>query len=132
MNLGIECEVFVLRYTEDGQLQVPNADASCNPYLAAALVLAAGLEGIKEKLDPGNPQEDILYEFSPADLEARGISELPRSLHEAVQAFSADPFVEQTLGPELRNEFITCKSEEWRQYHQRISQWEVDQYARLF
>jgi len=115
-----------------GRVESRNADAACNPYLAAALALAAGLQGIKEQLDPGDPQEDNLYELSQAELAERGISELPRSLDEAVQAFAADPFVEEVLGSELRNEFITYKSEEWRQYHQRISQWEIDQYARLF
>ncbi|ADE55090.1 type III glutamate--ammonia ligase [Coraliomargarita akajimensis] len=115
-----------------GRVESRNADASCNPYLAAALALAAGLQGIKEQLDPGDPQEENLYELSPAQLAERGISELPRSLDEAVQAFAADPFIEEVLGSELRNEFITYKSEEWRQYHQRISQWEIDEYARLF
>ena len=115
-----------------GRVESRNADAACNPYLAAALALAAGLESIKKQLDPGNPQEDNLYEPSPAELEERGISELPRNLDEAVAAFAADPFVEKVSGSELRQEFITYKSEEWRQYHQRISQWEIDQYARLF
>lgn len=115
-----------------GRVESRNADAACNPYLAAALALAAGLEGIREQLDPGQPQEDNLYELSPAQLAERGISELPRSLDEAVAAFAADPFVSEVLGDELRAEFITYKSEEWRQYHQRISQWEIDQYARLF
>ncbi|MGB0257516.1 MAG: type III glutamate--ammonia ligase [Coraliomargarita sp.] len=115
-----------------GRVESRNADAACNPYLAAALALAAGLEGIKEQLEPGDPQEDNLYELSPAQLAERGISELPRSLDEAVHAFASDPFVEEVLGSELRSEFITYKSEEWRQYHQRISQWEIDQYARLF
>ena len=49
-----------------------------------------------------------------------------------MKAFAADPFVEEVLGTELRNEFITYKSEEWRQYHQRVSQWEIDTYARMF
>lgn len=115
-----------------GRVESRNADASCNPYLAAALALAAGLEGIEKQLDPGKPQEDNLYELSNAELEARGISELPRNLDEAVEAFASDPFVEEVLGSELRNEFISYKAEEWRQYHQRISQWEVDHYARLF
>ncbi len=115
-----------------GRVESRNADAACNPYLAAALALAAGLEGIKEQLDPGEPQEDNLYELTPEQLAARGIGELPRSLDEAVAAFARDPFVESVLGAELRNEFITYKSEEWRQYHQRVSQWEIDQYARLF
>lgn len=115
-----------------GRVESRNADAACNPYLAATLVLAAGLEGIRERIDPGTSNEDNLYALSEAELQARGISELPRTLDEAVQAFADDPFIETTLGTELRNEFITYKSEEWIQYHQRVSQWEVDQYARLF
>jgi glutamine synthetase len=115
-----------------GRCESRNADSSCNPYLAATLALAAGLEGVREKLDPGTPQEDNLYELSEAELAARGISGLPRNLDEAVAAFAADPFIERVLGAELRGEFITYKSEEWRAYHQQVSQWEIDQYARLF
>ncbi len=115
-----------------GRVESRNADAACNPYLAATLAIAAGLQGIKEQLDPGEAQEDNLYELSPEQLAERGICELPRSLDEAVAAFAEDPFVEEVLGSELRNEFIKYKSEEWRQYHQRVSQWEIDQYARLY
>jgi glutamine synthetase len=115
-----------------GRVESRNADAACNPYLAATLAIAAGLQGIKEQLDPGEAQEDNLYELMPEQLAERGISELPRTLDEAVAAFAADPFVEEVLGSKLRQEFITYKSEEWRQYHQRVSQWEVDQYARLY
>ena len=56
----------------------------------------------------------------------------PSTNGSAVKAFAADPFVEEILGTELRNEFIAYKSEEWRQYHQRVSQWEIDTYARMF
>lgn len=115
-----------------GRCESRNADGSCNPYLAAALVLAAGLEGIRENLDPGPAQEDNLYELTPAELAARGICELPRTLHEAVEAFAADPFVERTLGTGLRDEFIRYKSEEWREYHLTVSPWEIERYARLF
>jgi glutamine synthetase len=115
-----------------GRCESRNADSSCNPYLAAALALAAGLEGIREKLDPGHPQEDNLYELSEPELAKRGISYLPRNLEEAVEAFAADPFIEKTLGKGLRDEFITYKSEEWRTYHQQVSAWEIAQYARLF
>lgn len=115
-----------------GRCESRNADSACNPYLAATLALAAGLEGIREKLDPGKPQEDNLYELDPAALAARGICELPRTLGEAVEAFAADPFVTRTLGQGLRDEFIHYKSEEWRSYHQSVSQWEVDRYARMF
>jgi glutamine synthetase len=115
-----------------GRCESRNADASCNPYLAAALVLAAGLQGIREGMDPGSSNEENLYEFTHEQLAERGICELPRTLDEAVKAFAADPFVEEVLGRGLRDEFITYKSEEWREYHQTVSQWEIDRYARLF
>jgi glutamine synthetase len=115
-----------------GRCESRNADSSCNPYLAAALVLAAGLEGVREKLDPGEPHHENLYELSPSQLEKIGVQELPRTLAEAVDAFEADPFVERVLGTELRNEFIKYKRAEWQDYHQSVSQWEIDRYARLF
>ena len=115
-----------------GRCESRNADSACNPYLAATLALAAGLEGVRERLDPGAAQEDNLYELGEAELAARGVQTLPRNLEEAVEAFAADPFVERALGPELRSEFIACKAEEWRTYHQQVSPWEVDRYARLF
>lgn len=115
-----------------GRCESRNADSACNPYLAATLALAAGLEGIREKLDPGSPQEDNLYALSDEELAKRNIQYLPQNLDEAVEAFAADPFIERVLGSELRQEFITYKSEEWRTYHQQISAWEIERYARLF
>jgi glutamine synthetase len=115
-----------------GRCESRNADSACNPYLAATLALASGLEGIREKLDPGLPQEDNLYELSPEEFAKRGIQELPRTLDEAVKAFAADSFVTKVLGQGLRDEFIAYKSEEWRQYHQQVSAWEIERYARMF
>jgi glutamine synthetase len=115
-----------------GRCESRNADSSLNPYLAGALALAAGLEGIRENLDPGDPKAENLYEFTDAELAERGVQNLPKNLGEAVEAFAADPFIEQVLGPELRQEFITYKTAEWTEYHQSISQWEIDRYARLF
>ena len=115
-----------------GRCESRNADSSCNPYLAAALVLAAGLEGVREQLDPGNPHHENLYELSPAELEKIGVQELPRTLGEAVDAFAADAFIEKVIGKELKDEFIRYKREEWTDYHQSVSQWEIDRYARLF
>ena len=117
---------------EGSRVESRNADAACNPYLAATLALAAGLEGIREKIDPGKATEDNLYALTPEEFRERGIEELPQTLQEAVAAFADDPFVTQVLGQELRDEFIAYKSEEWRQYHQRISPWEIEQYARLY
>jgi glutamine synthetase len=115
-----------------GRCESRNADGAVNPYLAAALSLAAGLDGIRNRIDPGAPQEDNLYELSEAERSARGIEFLPRDLQEAVDAFEADPFVTETLGEALRNEFITYKRQEWTAYHQTISQWETERYSHLF
>jgi glutamine synthetase len=115
-----------------GRCESRNADGAVNPYLAAALALAAGLEGIRENLDPGKPQEGNLYELTEAEREEMGIGFLPRTLDEAIQAFAADPFVEQVLGKELRNEFIRYKQAEWNEYHTAVSAWEIERYTHLF
>jgi glutamine synthetase len=115
-----------------GRCECRNADSACNPYLAAALLLAAGLEGVRERLDPGRPHEENLYELSAAELDQAGVKELPRTLGEAVEAFDADPLIESVLGAELKQEFIRYKRAEWEQYHQSVSQWEIDKYARLY
>ncbi len=115
-----------------GRCESRNADGAVNPYLAATLVLAAGLEGIREKIDPGEPNEDNLYQISEADRRRRNIDFLPQTLQEAVHAFASDPLVEQTLGKELRDEFIKYKSAEWEAYHLVVSQWEIERYSHLF
>lgn len=115
-----------------GRFESRNADGSVNPYLASALVLAAGLEGIKQKLDPGLPQEENLYELSEAERAEKGIDFLPQNLGEAVRAFAEDPFVEKVLGKGLSDEFIKYKSQEWEEYHRTVSAWEIERYSHLF
>jgi glutamine synthetase len=115
-----------------GRCESRNADGAVNPYLAAALVLAAGLEGIREGLNPGNPNEDNLYDITEAERNKRGIEFLPQTLQEAVAAFAEDPLVEQALGKELKDEFIRYKTEEWETYHLTVSKWEVERYSYMF
>lgn len=115
-----------------GRCESRNADGAVNPYLAATLALAAGLEGIREGLNPGTPNEDNLYAITEEERNKRGIEFLPQTLQEAVAAFAADPLVEKTLGKELRDEFITYKTQEWETYHLSISQWEVERYSHMF
>ena len=115
-----------------GRCESRNADGAVNPYLAATLALAAGLEGIREKLDPGVPNEDNLYAMTEEERQQRGIDFLPQTLEDAVAAFAADPLVEKTLGKELRDEFVTYKSQEWQTYHLTVSQWEIDRYSYMF
>lgn len=115
-----------------GRCESRNADGSVNPYLAAALALAAGLEGIREGLDPGKPNEDNLYDLTEAERQTRGIQFLPQTLQEAVRAFVQDDLVEKTLGRALRDEFVKYKTEEWETYHLSVSQWEVERYSYMF
>jgi glutamine synthetase len=115
-----------------GRCESRNADGAVNPYLAATLALAAGLEGIREGLDPGKPNEDNLYDMNDTQRLARGIDFLPQTLQEAVAAFAADPLVEKTLGKELSDEFIKYKTLEWETYHLTVSQWEIDRYSYMF
>ncbi len=115
-----------------GRCESRNVDGAVNPYLAATLALAAGLEGIREKIDPGQPNDDNLYVISEAQRRERGIDFLPQTLQAAVAAFTADPLVEATLGKELSDEFIAYKTKEWEAYHLAISQWEIDRYSHLF
>ena len=115
-----------------GRCEYRNADSSLNPYLAATLCLAAGLEGIRDRVDPGLPHAENLYELSDAQLAEIGVQPLPRTLGEAVDAFEADPFVERVLGTALRDEFVKYKRVEWEEYHQHVSDWEMKRYAQFF
>jgi len=115
-----------------GRCESRNADGSVNPYLAATLALAAGLEGIREEIDPGEPNEDNLYTISESERRDRKIDFLPQTLQEAVAAFAADPLVEETLEKELRDEFIRYKTAEWEAYHLAVSSWEIERYSHLF
>lgn len=115
-----------------GRCESRNADGAVNPYLAATLALAAGLEGIRESIDPGAPNEDNLYEIGEAERRDRGIEFLPQTLQEAVAAFAADPLVEKVLGKELRDEFIKYKTLEWEEYHLSVSRWEIERYSHMF
>jgi glutamine synthetase len=115
-----------------GRCESRNVDGAVNPYLAATLALAAGLEGIREKIDPLDPNEDNLYTISEAERRARNIEFLPRTLMEAVEAFAADPLMKATLGSQLHDEFVKYKTMEWEAYHLAISPWEIERYAHLF
>jgi glutamine synthetase len=115
-----------------GRVECRAVDMSCNPYLAAALILAAGLEGIREGLDPGKPHGENMYQHSEAELHAMGVSHLPRSLEEAIDAFEADPLAKAVFGPLMHGAFVSFKRDEWEAYHTHVSQWELDRYLKFF
>jgi glutamine synthetase len=115
-----------------GRVECRAADSSCNPYLGAAMIFAAGLAGIREGLDPGEPNTENMYLVDEAELARRGIPSLPRNLLEAVEALAADPLAESVLGPEMLRSFIAEKQAEWDSYHCTVSGWERDRYLKFF
>jgi glutamine synthetase len=119
-------------YLSGARVECRAVDPSLNPYLGTALMLGAGLEGIEQDLDPGEPMNLNMYELSDAELAARGVRTLPRTLLEAVEAFTADPLGGIVFGEELYRAFIDVKQREWWSYHNAVSKWEYDNYLTKF
>jgi glutamine synthetase len=117
----------MVRTAGPGHFEDRTISAGCNPYLALAAYLAAGLDGIEKKLDPGEPNLANMYERPPEEVRAKGIGLLPQSLYEALEELRKDEVVRSALGP-IAAEFIELKSREWDSYHRQVSRWEVEQY----
>jgi glutamine synthetase len=115
-----------------GRLELRLSDSSCNPYLATAAVIAAGLDGIDKQLDPGPPHNFNHYTSSPEELARLGIGVLPQTLHEALAALEEDPLFAASLGADFLKEFITIKRMEWVEYQRHVSDWEVNRYLQYF
>lgn len=115
-----------------GRVECRAADISSNLYLGAAMILAAGLEGIREGLDPGDPHTENMYNYSLQELSDMGIRFLPRNLDEAIAAFARDPLSEEVMGPLMFQSYINFKSQEWEEYHTHVSDWEIQRYLKFF
>lgn len=115
-----------------GRLECRLPDPSCNPYLAAAAVVAAGMDGITRKLDPGVARNENLYALSPQEIKAQGIGLLPQNLGEALDALEADPLFAKALGQEVITEFLKVKRMEWVEYSRHVSDWELQRYVEFY
>ena len=115
-----------------GRLELRLPDSGCNPYLALAAVVAAGLDGIDRKLDPGEPTNLNMYELGEQELADRKITLLPQNLLEAIGALEQDEVVKSGLGPELSREFLALKRMEWTEYARHVSDWETKRYLEFF
>jgi glutamine synthetase len=103
-------------------------DPACNPYLAFAGLLHAGLEGIERGYELPDPMETNLYELTSPERRSLGIESLPESLGEAIATAEESEVVERTLGTELRDRLISLKRSEWNEYRVQLSAWELEQY----
>jgi len=123
---------LMLRIPGPGRVENRTIDGSCNPYLASAAMLAAGLDGIANRIDPGPGLERNLYEMPLEEMAAAGIEFLPRTLSEALDALEADEVILDALGRDYATMYLRAKRGEWERYHRYVSQWELDTYLPLF
>jgi glutamine synthetase len=114
------------------RVELRSPDPSCNPYLALAVMLHAGLDGIEKGLDCPGPVRENIYEFTEADRIERGIETLPSTLGQAVNALNQDPVILDALGPHIAAKFTEAKTHEYTEFLASVSQWELDRYLETF
>jgi glutamine synthetase len=117
---------------EGTRAEVRCPDPSSNTYLAFAVMIAAGLDGVEKGLELGEPVEESLFEMDAATIAAKGIKELPGTLGEAIVELENDPVVCEALGDHVLNHFVAAKKAEWDEYRTQVSDWEVDRYLDQF
>jgi glutamine synthetase len=110
------------------RLELRNPDPTCNPYLALAGILAAGLDGIENKLEAPEPVNKNIYEMSINERKRQKVVSLPADLNEAIKNMEKSALVKEVLGEHIFNKFITAKNEEWNAYRTQVTQWELDSY----
>jgi glutamine synthetase len=103
-------------------------DPSCNSYLAFSCLLMAGLDGVKKKLDPGDPVDEDVYKLAPERRRALGIRELPTTLRDALEEMKSDEVVHSALGSHIFDAFIEYKTNDWNQYCLYVTPWEIMKY----
>ena len=110
------------------RVELRNPDPTANPYLVLALCLAAGLDGIKNKIEVPESVDCNIYEMTPGERRAAGIENIPADLKEAVDCLVADEFLCSVLGEHITTKYVEAKMKEWENYTTRVSQWEIDEY----
>ncbi|WP_251328826.1 type I glutamate--ammonia ligase [Haloplanus pelagicus] len=114
------------------RIELRSPDPSCNPYLAFAAMIHAGLDGIENDLDCPDPVRENIYEFDETKREEYGITTLPSNLGEAVDALEANETIRTALGEHVTEKFIEAKSQEFGEYIVEVSDWELDRYLEKF
>ena len=133
ISYGDNNRTQMFRVPEPGRFECRLVSGSVNPYLGMAAFVAAGLDGIRRQLDPGEPNvRKNMYRVTLDEVRREKIGFIPQSLADAITCFEADPVVQQALGPELSAEFVKVKRQEWVRYHNTVSRWEIDRYLTLF
>jgi glutamine synthetase len=117
---------------EGTRAEVRCPDPSSNTYLAFAVMIAAGLDGVERGLTLSDPVEESLFEMDAARVTERGIKELPGTLGQAIDELRADPVVCEALGDHVLEHYVEAKTTEWNEYRTQVTQWELDRYLEAF
>jgi glutamine synthetase len=136
ISYGYNNRTQMLRIPGPGRIEDRTIDGSCNPYLAAAAELAAGLDGIENGLDAGEPNSENLYDFTYEQNVAKGLRSLPANLLDAVGELEQDAVLRAALGrgrdEDYVDYYIRCKRDEWFRYHEQVTPWEIREYLTRF
>jgi glutamine synthetase len=136
ISYGYNNRTQMLRIPGPGRIEDRTIDGSANPYLAAAAVLAAGLDGIERGLEPGEPNGENLYAHTYEELTARGLEALPANLLDAVGELEHDTALRAALGAGRGEDYVDyyarVKRDEWFRYHEQVSAWEITEYLTRF
>ncbi|MGH7318386.1 MAG: type III glutamate--ammonia ligase [Candidatus Rokuibacteriota bacterium] len=133
ISYGDNNRTQMFRVPEPGRFECRAVSGSVNPYLGMAAFIAAGLDGIRRELDPGEPSIGRnMYTLTLDEVTRGQIGLIPQSLAEAIACFEEDPVIQGALGPDLAAEFVKVKRQEWVRYHNTVSRWEIDRYLTLF
>jgi glutamine synthetase len=136
ISYGYNNRTQMLRIPAPGRIEDRTIDGACNPYLAATVILAAGMDGIENKLDPGDPNSGNLYTKSAEELEKAGVETLPINLLEATRELERDDVLREALGrgrdEDYLDYFVKVKRDEWTRYHEQVTPWEIREYLTRF
>lgn len=114
------------------RIELRSPDSAANPYLALALCLYAGLDGIKNRIMPPKSMDCNLFELTKEEKEKYNIEEIPGTLIEAIHEMKKDPFIKEALGEYAYEKYLALKKREWSEYKSQISQWELQQYLNRY
>jgi len=108
--------------------ELRSPDPACNPYLAFAVILKAGIDGIRNKIEPGEPITQNIFNMTEKEKKSLGIKNLPSTLHEALKELEKDEIVKSALSKHIYENFLEAKKEEWNTYRLQVHKWELDRY----
>jgi glutamine synthetase len=110
------------------RIEVRMPDPSCNPYLAFTVMLTAGLDGLKNKINPGEPVDRNVFKMSEREKRRLRIDQLPANLSEALDNLEKDEIITSSLGEHILSHLVEAKRGEWAEYISRVQPWEIETY----